>query len=116
MAGSDELELDLGAMRALAIAHDRSAAVLAACARMVEQRTDAAGKGATGAGATGYGPIARALAEWAQSTAATAAELAAMTDRIAETDEHTTAALRDVPALGNVPALGDVPVALGDVL
>ncbi|WP_068272121.1 hypothetical protein [Aldersonia kunmingensis] len=82
MAG--ELEIDLGAVRALATAHDRSAAVLEACARMIDQRSGS------------YTPISRALAQWAQVTEAIAAELAATADRAAATDRETAAGLRDL--------------------
>lgn len=86
MAG--ELEIDLNAVRALATAHDRSAAVLEACARMVEQRaTSSAG---------GYTPIARALGEWARVTDAIAAELAAITDRTGTADREIAAGLGDL--------------------
>jgi hypothetical protein len=87
-AVADELEIDLDAVRALATAHDRSAAVLEACARMVEHRvTSSAG---------GYAPIARALAEWAGATGAIAAELAALTDRTDTTDREINAGLQDL--------------------
>ncbi|MCX5043916.1 hypothetical protein OG921_12135 [Aldersonia sp. NBC_00410] len=96
---SGEVNLDPGALRALAAAHDRSAAVLGACARMVEQRTPGAVDGLSG-----YGPIARALAGWAESTAVIAAELNAVVDRVTEVDDATAAALGDAAAAA---ALGD---------
>jgi hypothetical protein len=85
---ADELEIEVDAVRALATAHDRSAAVLEACARMVEQRATSS--------AAGYAPIAQALLVWAKATGSIAAELAAVAHRAGTTDREVEAGLRDL--------------------
>lgn len=93
---ADETYIDVTAVRALAIAHDRSAAVLGACARAVEHCSFAAQQSGptfseqARAVDAGYEAIGRALEGWASSTAALAAGIAGAAVH-AETAEQTAA-------------------------
>ena len=97
-----ETYIDVAAVRALATAHDRSAAVLGACARAVQHCTFGAEHGETpfredvGAVGAGYETIGRALADWASSTAALAAGIARAVEHAENADAAAVDALRDV--------------------